>query len=151
MSEMIIVIAILGILSGIVIISMQGSFEASREALARARVEMLNSGVHTYSTAQPTLYYDRKDGDIIDETDALRALQWRDLDERKAKPGSPYVPPEYNPLNSSSPDEYRIRWTGRLFELLLPGQPGVGFLMVFDGSDFTAPHIFDSDPRPGSR
>ncbi len=151
MSEMIIVIAILGVLAGIVIISLNGMFAASKETLAIARVEMLNSAVHTWSTANRELNFGRQDGSANDELIVLRDLQFRDPNEEKASIGAPYVPPEYNPDKSSKIDDYRIRWNGRAYELLRPGQSGTGLLMAFDGSDLTKPFKFPPGYQSSSR
>lgn len=148
---MIITISVLGILTGVVIVMMQGSFGASQETLARSRVEMLNSALHTWSTANREMSFIRRDESTADELIVLRDLQYRNPDEDKAAIGSPYVPPEYNPQGSSALAEYRIRWNGRSYELLLPGQPGSGFLMVFDGSDFTKPFQFPPNYQSSGR
>jgi hypothetical protein len=37
---------------------------------------------------------------------------------------------------------YRLRWTGRMYELLKPGTLGTGILMNFEGTDFTTPFAF---------
>lgn len=151
LSEMIITIAILGILTGIVIVMMQGSFSASQETLAQNRVEMLNSALHVWSTANREMSFIRRDESTADEMVVLRDLQYRNPDEDKAALGSPFVPPEYNPKTTSSTQEYRIRWNGRTYELLKPGQSGSGFLMVFDGSDFTEPFKFPPNYQSSGR
>ncbi|MBB5038202.1 type II secretion system protein [Prosthecobacter dejongeii] len=150
MSEMIVVIAILGVLAGVVVIMLQGAFGASQEALAKARVEMLNSALHTWSTANREIYFPPNDGSGEEELYILRELQFRDPNPLKAKTGSPYVPPEYNPVASSNKTDFRIRWNGRLYELLLPDQEGSGLLMDFAASDFTTPHQFPENYKSGS-
>ncbi|MEN3940852.1 prepilin-type N-terminal cleavage/methylation domain-containing protein [Prosthecobacter sp. SYSU 5D2] len=149
-TELVITIAILGVLAGVVIVSMTGTFGASQETLAKARVEMLNSALHRWAMAYPEMYFPASAGSINDELYVLRALQFRDPDENKAAIGSPFMPPEYNPRDSSSTEDYRIRWNGRIFELLRPGQQGTGLLMVFDASDITDPVTFAEDYKPGS-
>ena len=149
-TEMVITIAILGVLAGVVIVSMNGSFSASQETLAKARVEMLNSALHRWAMAYPEMYFPVNSGSTNDELYVLRALQYRDPDADKAAIGSPFVPPEYNPRDSSSSADYRISWNGRGYQLLRPGQEGTGLLMVFDASDITDPVTFDDDYKPGS-
>lgn len=151
MSELVITISILGVLAGVVIISMQGAFGASKEALATSRVEMLNSALHTWSTANREMTFLRRDDSTSDELIVLRDLQYRNPNEALASIGSPYVPPEYNPDNSSSDQDFRIRWNGRCFELLRPGETGTGLLMVFDGSDFTEPFPFPENYQSSGR
>ena len=146
-----ITISILGVLAGVVIILMQGSYGASQEALAISRVEMLNSALHTWSTANREMSFIRRDETTADELIVLRDLQYRNPDPDKAAIGSPYVPPEYNPKNSSSMDEFRIRWNGRNYELLRPGQEGTGLLMVFDASDLTEAFQFPPNYQSSGR
>lgn len=149
-SELVIAIAILGVLAGVVIVGINGAFGASKETLAKARVEMLNTALHRWAMAYPEMYFAADAGSTNDELYVLRALQYRDPNELKAAIGSPFVQPEYNPANSSSREDYRIRWNGSRYELLRPGQEGTGLLMVFDASDITDAVTFDEDYKPGS-
>jgi len=151
MSELVITISILGVLTGVVIVSMNGAFGASQEALAISRVEMLNSALHTWSTVNREMNFIRRDETTSDELIVLRDLQYRNPDENKASIGSPFVPPEYNPENSSSDEDYRIRWNGRSYELIRPGQSGTGLKMVFDGSDLTEPFQFPPNYQSSGR
>lgn len=151
MSELVITISILGVLAGVVIIMMNGAFGASQETLAISRVEMLNAALHTWSTGNREMSFIRRDETTADELIVLRDLQYRNPNEAKAAIGSPYVPPEYNPPNSSSDEDYRIRWNGRSFELLRPGISGTGLKMVFDGSDITAPFQFPANYQSSGR
>lgn len=151
MSEMVITISILGVLAASVIMMMGGAFSASQETLAISRVEMLNAALHTWSTANREMSFNRMDASADDEMVVLRDLQFRNPNPAKASIGSPYVVPEYNPKTSSSEEDYRIRWNGRGYELIRPGQAGTGLLMVFDGSDFTTPFQFPEGYQSGSR
>ncbi|SKA89717.1 hypothetical protein SAMN02745166_01608 [Prosthecobacter debontii] len=151
MSELIIAISILGILAGIVIVRMWGAFGASQETLATSRVEMLNSALHSWSSANREMSFMRRDETTSDELVVLRDLQYRNPNQALASVGSPYVPPEYNPGNSSSDKDFRIRWNGRTFELVRPGEAGTGLLMVFDGSDFTEPFPFPENYQSSGR
>lgn len=151
MLELVITISILGVLAGVVIIMMNGAFGASQETLAISRVEMLNSALHTWSTANRQMSFIRRDETTSDELIVLRDLQYRNPVEAKAAIGSPYVPPEYNPPNSSSDEDYRIRWNGRSFELLRPGISGTGLKMVFDGSDITERFQFPANYQSSGR
>jgi len=119
--------------------------------LAISRVEMLNSALHKWSMANREMSFIRRDETTADELIVLRDLQYRNPDENRASIGSPYIPPEYNPANSSSDKEYRIRWNGRSYELLRPGQSGTGLHMVFDGSDLTEPFQFPPNYQSSGR
>lgn len=151
MTEVVVVIAIISVLATIVIMTMQGTLAVSKETLAVSRLEMLNSALHTWATSNREMSFMRMDAATEDEFFILRGLQFRNPNPKKATFNSPYLPPEYNPLTSNSPSEYRFRWTGRNFELLRPGQEGTGLLMVFDASDYTAPFIFPEGFEPNSR
>lgn len=150
-AEMVIVITIIGILSGMVIIMVQGSYAASKEALAKSRLEMLNSALHTWSTANREMYFPPSSASSTDEFVVLRDLQFRDPDPLRARIGAPYLPPEYNPGKSSDEGDFRFRWNGRLFELVPAGQPGTGLRMDFDAADFTKPFDFPDNYQYGSR
>lgn len=142
MSEMVIVIAILGVLALVIVLSLGSSFNASKDVLATARVEMLNKALHQYAMNHGERVETKKDGSSSDELYVLLDLKFRESDDRLAPPGAPYVPAHYNPEASSSESEYRIRWNGRRFELLRPGQTGLGLKMDFEGTDFTEPTKF---------
>lgn len=137
MSEMVIVIAILGVLALVIILSLGSSYNASKEVLAVARVEMLNKALLHYAMNLGERVEKRKDESITDELYVLLDLKFREDDDRLAPPGAPYIPTHYNPVASSNASDFRIRWTGRRFELLRPGQSGQGLLMNFEGTDFT--------------
>ncbi len=137
LTEMIITISILAVLAGIVLMSVQGTYEASRAVLARERVEMLNHGLVQFAQHNYEMIFNQRLDSGADELVVLRSLQFRNPDVDLAKIGSPYISPSYNPLLSSDADDYRIRWTGRMYELIRPGENGMGIRMVFDGSDMT--------------
>ncbi|MCE2694239.1 MAG: hypothetical protein LW645_08235 [Verrucomicrobiaceae bacterium] len=141
-SELVIVISIMGVLSGVTVGAFHQFLDGSKDALATARLEMLNQALHSFAQYNKELVYTRQDRAAEDERTVLRVLQYRGPTEDKAAIGSPYLDPMYNPLTSSADTTYRLRWTGRLYELLKPQTPGTGLLMNFEGTDFKGP------PRP---
>ena len=145
MSEMVIVISIIGVLAGIVVMPMSQFLGASKDALASSRQETLNQAVHRFAQQNYELLFDAMNGSAADEMVILRTLQYRDPNIKRAQPGSPYMDPRYNPVSSSDSNVHRLRWSGRLFELLKPGQSGTGILMDFEGSDFNT--AFDFPPN----
>lgn len=145
MSEMVIVVSIMGVLAGIAVMPMNQFLGASKGALASARQETLNQAVYRFAQQNYELLFDAMNGSIADEMVILRTLQYRDPNINRAQPGSPYMDPRYNPVSSSDSTVHRLRWTGRLFELLKPGQSGTGILMDFEGRDFTT--AFDFPPN----
>lgn len=135
MSEMVITISILGILATIAIISMNGAFQASKDALAVEKMEMLNAGIirTMNSVGEPAFPARKESGE--DEQVILMAMRHRRTDEDRAYPGSPFVNPRLEMKTSNSDADFRLRWTGLRYELLRPGDTGVGLKVVFDGSD----------------
>lgn len=142
LTEMITTVSVLGILAGIVIVSMSSNYNVAREILAKQRVEMLNEGLSKYATAQKEMIYPVFNAATADEKYVLMILQYRNPVDAKAALNSPYVEPRYRPAYSSSTLDYRIRWNGKRFELLNPGATGSGFKMVFDGSDMGTPFVY---------
>ena len=114
----------------------------AKDALASERQEFLNQGLHRFAQQNYELIFGAMESSGGDELAVLRTLQYRNPDEDLAKIGSPYVDPCYNPVSSSSVSTYRLRWTGRMYELLKPGTTGTGILMNFEGTDFTTPFAF---------
>jgi len=141
-TEIVVTIAILGVLAGVAVVAVNGSFSASQEALARERVELLNHALYQFSLQNYEMVFTARNESGADEVFVLRTLQYRHPQETKAKLGSPYITPAYNPETSSSTADYRIRWTGKLYELLRPGQTGSGIKMMFDSADMTTPFEF---------
>lgn len=137
MSEMVIVISILGVVACAAVMSISGAYDAGRDTLAVNRMETLNQALSQFSQQNYELVFNARAESAADEMFVLRTLEYRNPDENRAALGAPYVTPCYNPTTSSSLTDYRLRWTGRMFELLRPGQPGTGLMVALDGSDMT--------------
>ncbi|MDP1591552.1 MAG: type II secretion system protein [Prosthecobacter sp.] len=144
-TELVIVIAIIGTLAGITVGGMHTFLGGAKDAVAAERQEMLNQSLHRFSQQNYEMLFNPMNSSGADEMVILRTLQYRDTDIDRAKIGSPYIDPRYNPRISSSDRDYRLRWTGRNYEMLKPGTTGTGLLMDFDGTDFTEP--FDFPPN----
>lgn len=145
MTELVIVISIMGVLATIVVTSFSQFLDGGKETLARERQESLNQALHRYAQTNRELLETKLPSSAADETMVLRKLQFRNPNEDLAKVGSPYFDPSYNPVASSNDTTYRLRWTGRLYELLRPGASGTGLLMNFEGTDFTTAFVFPPD------
>jgi type II secretory pathway pseudopilin PulG len=141
-TELVIVISIMGVLAGMALQSMGQFLSGSKDALASTRQEMLNDGLYCFAQQNYELLFNSNDGSITDELFILRTLQYRNPALDLATVGSPYIDPRYNPVASSDNTQHRLRWTGRLFELLVPGVSGTGLLMDFNGVDFTTAFVF---------
>jgi prepilin-type N-terminal cleavage/methylation domain-containing protein len=138
--EMLIVVAILGIISAVTIPGFQSSYKASQAAMARNLVETLNTAVYKFNEGNYELILTADPTTANDEMAILRTLQYRSPVNPVV--GTPYLPPRWNPVTSSSTSDYRAQWTGTLFKLLLPGTTGFGLKLVFDASDLTTPYVF---------
>lgn len=133
--EMLVAIAVVGILAAIALPSLGRVVPGSKAAIAREVVETLNTAVNKYSQLHG--------GEIrrvaangtsgAEELAIVRAMQWDSPTD--PEPGAPYMRTDYNPATSSSTSDYRAVWNGMFFELKGPGEAGAGLVVDFDGSD----------------
>lgn len=149
LAEVVITVSIISILASIAIVSYGGAMVGTKRALAVEKLEMLNGAVHRYTLAVKEISMAPQMASGNDEFLVLRyALEFRHPDEGLATPGSPFVDPTYNPIVSSNSADYRMRWTGSLYELLEPGEAGTGLKVVFDGSDRGPAFVSDPSVNP---
>jgi type II secretory pathway pseudopilin PulG len=148
-TEMVTTISIIGILATIVIAAMSGVLDGTKQGIAERKVEELNQAIAAYNQASAqSAYHAVLNGSTDDENRVLQALRSRSSDPMKARPGSPYVAPAYNPRTSSDGNEFRITWVGSQFKLLSPGTTGTGLLVVFDNSDMDGNATPPEDTNP---
>lgn len=134
MSEMIWVIALMGILASIAIPQLSVGLDSTKLAIAKEKVEVLNRALAEYNHSSGEQRSDTPMASGADELIVLHDLQSRS--ENNPLPGSPFVQPTYRPSSSSSTADYRIVWSSNFnFKLLVPGQTGTGLKIPFDGSD----------------
>lgn len=146
MTEVVVMVAIMGILSAIAIASYGGTKKGSEQTVAKELVETLNLGLKKFAQINHEISLAANDAASSDEVLVLRSLQWRDpLDP---SPGSPYVRPNFNPVGSSSADDYRVRWNGRVFTLVVPKTAGTGLKVNFQAKDYGANHTFPPGYTP---
>ncbi len=146
MTEMVWVVAILGILAAIVISQAVSVSDASKLTAATHKLEMLNSALATYAQTGQEITFPADSGSATDETVVVHYLQGRD--PTSPQMGSPFISPNYRPAPSSDPADYRLMWTGGQFLLLTPGQSGTGLQVPFDGSDMGAAWIQPAGWKP---
>lgn len=149
MSELVIVISIMGVISTIGVSGMRHFLDGAKIATAQERQERLNQAVRNFNASNYELTFTPNPGSTVDERTMLLSLQYRNPDAPAF--GAPYFDPRYQPKESSDSKEYRLRWAGQLFELLKPGTSGTGFLIDFQGRDFTTPVSFPPNFKPGGR
>lgn len=151
--EVVITIAVIGILASIAIPAIGNVVEGSRRGVAENVVQTLNKATREFSHSQ----YDLRTTPVTtsggDEVLILRTLQWRDPDlSGELNPKGPFMKNDWNPSRSRNDDHYRAEWTGSTWRLLEPGEAGAGIRIVFDGSDLGTPYVHDSAFTPiGSR
>ena len=142
MSEMVIVISIMGVLASVAVMPMNQFLGVSKDTLASSRQETLNQALSRFAQQNYELLFDAMNSSVADELVILRTLQYRNPNLKRAQPGAPFMDPRYNPVSSSDVSEHRLRWTGKMFELIKPGQSGTGIRMNFEGTDFTTAFVF---------
>ena len=152
MTEMVVTIAINGVLGAIAIVPMSGVLRGTQQGMAERKVEELNQAISAYNQASPqAAYHVVLPGSTDDENRVLLALRSRASDPLKARPGAPFVSPLYNPRTSSDADEFRIAWAGSQYKLIPPGTAGTGLLVVFDNSDMDGDSEAPDDTNPLGR
>lgn len=150
MTEMIWVISILGILVTMAVHSIGPVMTGAAETVAHQKLEMLNSALATYAQTGAEINFPSSPGSSSDEVVVLHYLQGRS--DKNPQAGAPFVSPRYRPQTSSSPEDYRLMWTGTLYKLIPPGQNGTGLKVPFDGtSDIGEAWIQPPDWQPYGR
>jgi type II secretory pathway pseudopilin PulG len=144
MSEMVIVVAIVGVIASIISGSFSELNSSGKRVLAEQRLEMLNTALNRMAMSGRQIFATPQLTSSRDEDLAVMTLQMRD----ENLVGSPFVVPTYLPRASSDTTTYRLRFTGSRFELLLPGQTGTGLKVEFDGSDIGPARVFPPSFRP---
>jgi type II secretory pathway pseudopilin PulG len=132
LTEVLIVIGFLAIVAAISIPNMLGVFSSSRYETARRNLNYLNGAVIGFNQANWELVL-ATSGGSDDEQKIFDSLRYREAVNPAA--GSPYLPPTATFVESSSTNDYRGKWNGRMFEIVVPGSNGTGLdLMKIMGS-----------------
>lgn len=152
--EMIITIAVIGVISAIAIPSVGDVFGKSKDVVASNVNQGLNKATRKFSHSQWDLKLTAIPNNAADELALLRTLQWREPTHAGSElnPKGPFMRIDWNPSLSSDPKEHRIEWTGSAWKVLSPGTAGAGLKVDFEGTDLGSPYIHDDDFTPiGSR
>ncbi|MAS93028.1 MAG: hypothetical protein CMO55_07500 [Verrucomicrobiales bacterium] len=151
--EMLVTIAVIGILAAIAVPTIGNVVEGSRRGVAENLVQTLNKATREFSHSQWDLRTNPVPSSGGDEMLVLRTLQWRDPDTSgELNPKGPFMKNDWNPTTSSSNEDYRAEWTGSVWKLLEPGTEGAGLKIIFDGSDLGTTYKHDDAFTPvGSR
>lgn len=151
LAELIVTIAIIGVLIGVAIPIYSNVRNASEETVAMDHVEAMNGAVMKYSQECWKFPTAPSATGTNDEYAVLRSLQYRFPNLSNGAPGkagSPFFNPNYDPRVSSNSSDLRIRWNGKSFELLKRGQSGTG-LKYDNGNDLrNTPYSFPPGYKP---
>lgn len=146
LTELLVTIGVVAVLTAMVIPTVGNLTTRSREIVVGDHVEMLNKAVKSFSQNCWQMNMPADHASDADELSVLRSLQYR-FPADSLKQGSPYFDPRYNPVASSNTRDFRIRWNGRLFELIPPGTAGTG-LRYAGGTEYTTGYSFPPDYQP---
>jgi len=135
-TELVMTIAILGVLASVVVMSLHSLMLGSKDTIAIQRVEMLNEALNRWAMAGQEIRGVPIASDQ-DEHLIVMTLQLRN----EMMPGSPFLDPRFSLISSNDTADHRIRFNGVRFELLAPGAPGMGLKVRFDGADMGQPRI----------
>lgn len=146
--EILVVVAVIGVLTAIAIPVYSNVTESAKNVQADDFAETLNKSVRNYGQAAWEMPTAGDNAATTDEFTVIRSLQYK-WPATSMKPGSPFFSQLYNPTASSSSTVYRLRWNGRTFEILRPGTTGSGLLVPFDRSDYgTTVYAFPNNYKP---
>jgi len=147
LAEILVTVAVIGIMAGISLLTFGNVNEGARLAHARNVTSKLNDAVKGFSQSNWDIPTAKDDSDTADELKVLRSLQYKPAASVGTfNTGAPFYPPNWNPSASTASTDFRVRWNGYNFELLEIGVDGKGLKMAFDGTDMSAtPYTFPSD------
>ncbi|MBL9156173.1 MAG: prepilin-type N-terminal cleavage/methylation domain-containing protein [Verrucomicrobiales bacterium] len=134
--EMIITVAIIGIVAAIAIPNLGKILDGSRRGVATNVIETLNKATRNFGHSNWDLRSAPVPASGGDELLLLRTLQWKNPNPSgELNVAGPFMKIDWNPALSTSDQDYRAEWTGSSWRLLEPGTTGAGLKIVFDGSD----------------
>lgn len=151
--EVVITVAIIGILAAIALPSMSNILDGSRRGVAGNVIETLNKATRNFGHSNWDLRNAPVPASGGDELLILRTLQWKNPNPSgELNVSGPFMKTDWNPATSTSSQDYRAEWTGSSWRLLEPGTAGAGLKIVFDGSDLGTIYVHPPGFAPvGSR
>ena len=144
--EVIVTVAVLVVITSVAIQYFGGTLDASRSVVAEDVMTVINNGLKKHSQVNYEFNLPADHGGTDDEIAILRSLQWRD--PFNLVPGAPFIPQNWHPVESFDIEEHRLRWNGKVFNVLEPGISGSGIKVQFDASDYSLNYTFPDDFVP---
>jgi len=121
--ELLIVIGAIAVLAGLCIPIIRNILPTASTEVAASNLRLINRAVLAYNQINTELVREPDEGDA-DEIIIFNALKHRDT--VNPVPGSPFLKAGVVLVTSSSDEDYRASWNGRMFQLLTPGTEGAG-------------------------
>lgn len=148
--EMIVTIAVIGIMAAIAMVAYSNVVESAEKVRAEKVSAELNAAVKGFSQNNWDIPTAKDDSATTDEFKVLRTLQYKPAAALgRFDTSAPYYPPAWNPPASNNTADFRLRWTGVSFQLLEPGVSGLGLKLAFDASGQSATvYTFPSNFKP---
>ncbi len=141
--EMMVVVAVIGVLAGVFLVYVRNVGPTAKFVTAGENLEQLNQAVLKFNQVNWELVLE-VDAGSSDEEAVFRSLQWRSAVAPSI--GSPYIQANLAGATTSDPATYRAVWNGRMFELLPPPATGTGIDLQRLGTVGTV--TFDADYKP---
>lgn len=148
--EMIVSIGVIAVIAGISLAAFTNVFDNANLVQAQRINAQLNAGLKGFGQTNWEIRTARDDANTTDELKVLRSLQYRpSASLGRYDVSAPYFSPNWNPVASNNTEDFRVRWNGANFQLLVPGKAGKGLKLAFDGSDQSStPYSFPANYKP---
>lgn len=130
--ELLISLAMIGILSTIAISNYKDLFGSSERVLCRDFTEQINGALKEFQQSAWGITLAVDDASADDEIRIVQSLQHKDVTIF----GSPFLRLDWIPAEGDDVETYRLRWNGATLELIEPGTTGHGIWFDPQGSQF---------------
>lgn len=125
MPELLVTVAIIGLLSAIAVPLITDAIRGTRHAATEDVVAFLNRATAHYSQIEGSIAINAGPS-TADEIEVIELLQTRNA----SIPGSPFIPAEFSVQPTNDTSQPRIIWDGTQFRLLQVNLEGTGLLVA---------------------